>query len=394
MPTATATGPVSAISSGDSSEEGNESNEVISAGRCREARNLAEKHRRDKLTSSITELMKMVPHVTDSTRRVDKTAVLRLATHGLRLQHVFGKAVSAKDSLEKQRTMTMTLLNMIDGFFLTLTLHGQIVLISSTVEKLLGYAHQDLYGTNIFQITHPDDVARFKQLLIPTDLDGLLNDMANTSHNFEQSKFETSEMDKTSSPTSMNPTTFEYSVFCKHHPHFYGEVEEDEFYKGIDDVNRKLLSDKRCFTVRLARYSVRPKEKLSYEYVKICGNFRRSDYSTAPSRHNYPLQKHQLRRPRGQSISEDGSKPSDASSAKDNTIINDVLARAALHGVSGNDIVLVGMAKIIPPDRIQRCFMEANRLEYRTRHLIDGRIVECDQRISLVAGYLNEEVLL
>lgn len=32
------------------------------------------------------------------------------------------------------------------------------------------------------------------------------------------------------------------------------------------------------------------------------------------------------------------------------------------------------------------------KYEYKTRHLIDGRIVEVDQRISLVAGYMTDEV--
>lgn len=53
----------------------------------REARNRAEKNRRDKLNGSIQELSTMVPHVAESPRRVDKTAVLRFAAHGLRLQH-------------------------------------------------------------------------------------------------------------------------------------------------------------------------------------------------------------------------------------------------------------------------------------------------------------------
>lgn len=36
--------------------------------------------------------------------------------------------------------------------------------------------------------------------------------------------------------------------------------------------------------------------------------------------------------------------------------------------------------------------MEANNLEYKTRHLIDGRIIDCDQRIGIVAGYMTDEV--
>lgn len=36
--------------------------------------------------------------------------------------------------------------------------------------------------------------------------------------------------------------------------------------------------------------------------------------------------------------------------------------------------------------------MVASKSEYKTRHLIDGRIVQCDQRISLVSGYMADEV--
>lgn len=36
--------------------------------------------------------------------------------------------------------------------------------------------------------------------------------------------------------------------------------------------------------------------------------------------------------------------------------------------------------------------MEAYRMEYRTRHSIDGEIMECEQRISLATGYMTHEV--
>lgn len=36
--------------------------------------------------------------------------------------------------------------------------------------------------------------------------------------------------------------------------------------------------------------------------------------------------------------------------------------------------------------------MDANKDEYVTRHLVDGRIIYCDHRVSVVAGYLSEEV--
>ena len=50
------------------------------------------------------------------------------------------------------------------------------------------------------------------------------------------------------------------------------------------------------------------------------------------------------------------------------------------------------MARIIKPPMFCDRLIEACRYEYKTRNLIDGRIVQCDQRISIVAGYLTEEI--
>lgn len=50
------------------------------------------------------------------------------------------------------------------------------------------------------------------------------------------------------------------------------------------------------------------------------------------------------------------------------------------------------MGHIVKPPVIHDRLFEASKCEYKTRHLIDGRIVQCDQRISLVAGYMADEV--
>lgn len=55
----------------------------------REIRNRAEKQRRDKLNQSIAELASMVPPVVASSRKIDKTGVLRLTAHYLRA-HQYG----------------------------------------------------------------------------------------------------------------------------------------------------------------------------------------------------------------------------------------------------------------------------------------------------------------
>lgn len=53
----------------------------------RDARNKAEKQRRDKLNGSINELASLVPLVAESSRKIDKTGVLRLTAHDLRKEH-------------------------------------------------------------------------------------------------------------------------------------------------------------------------------------------------------------------------------------------------------------------------------------------------------------------
>lgn len=50
------------------------------------------------------------------------------------------------------------------------------------------------------------------------------------------------------------------------------------------------------------------------------------------------------------------------------------------------------MARVQKVPTICDRLIEACRYEYKTRHLIDGRIVQCDHRISVVAGYLTTEV--
>lgn len=374
------------------SDSGDSTSVVING---REARNLAEKHRRDKLNASIGELAKMVPHVADSPRRLDKTSVLRLTTHGLRLHYVFGKSAARRKSLYKgdNDSMTNTLLQLLDSFFITLTCHGQIVLISSSVEHLLGHCQSDLYGQNLLQITHPEDQEMLRQELIPSDIESLFYDYHNSSTKG------TSNQDTSTSNCSHQQRSY---VASQPHPHTEGcdcnykqQLENDENY--LAEIDEKLRADKRCFTVRLARASNRAESKKIYEIVKIDGCFRRSDFSAlAPGSCNYPIVSQLIRRSRNSSSSSSSMYGSNSGTGTGvfmpHLLQHDAIAQAALHGVSGNDIVLVAMARIIRSPKIMNYSLEANRLEYKTRHLIDGRIIDCDNRIGLVAGYLKEEV--
>ncbi|XP_017050837.1 uncharacterized protein LOC108094642 [Drosophila ficusphila] len=294
----------------------------------REARNRAEKNRRDKLNGSIQELSTMVPHVAESPRRVDKTAVLRFAAHALRLKHAFGNSL-----MHQRPQITDTLMNMLDSFFLALTCHGHILLISSSIEQHLGHCQTDLYGQSIMQITHPDDQNMLKQQLIPTELENLFDAHGDSN----------ADPDADGEPRQRSKSEEDY-------------------------IDRKLREDRRSFRVRLARAGPRS-EPTAYEVVKIDGCFRRSDEAPRGVRSNTFSSNLQLiRRTRGR---------------------DDVIP---LHTISGNDIILTACARIIRPPKIASRLIDANTLEYRTRHLIDGRIIDCDQRIGIVAGYMTEEV--
>nr|CAD7446330.1 unnamed protein product [Timema bartmani] len=60
---------------------------------------------------------------------------------------------------------------------------------------------------------------------------------------------------------------------------------------------------------------------------------------------------------------------------------------------SRNGAVLVAVVKLFKETRVaELSLLEATRDEYITRHLIDGRFIYCDHRISVVSGYFPEEV--
>ncbi|XP_064537160.1 neuronal PAS domain-containing protein 2 isoform X2 [Drosophila montana] len=401
-----------------------ETNDASGASNGREARNLAEKQRRDKLNASIQELATMVPHAAESTRRLDKTAVLRFATHGLRLQYVFGKSATRRrrrlnvkgggrggDSSGSGGNgngviagdtpqLTDTLMQLLDSFFLTLTCNGQIVLVSGSVEQLLGHCQSDLYGQNLLQITHPDDQALLRQQLIPRDIETLFYQQRRKQHSQSHSQ---SQSTSASDDDDNNDGDDELEQDLER-----TRTPSPQTIAHMAAIDERLRADRRCFTVRLARASTRAEATRHYEVVKIDGCFRRSDSSvTGGAAANYPIVSQLIRRSRNNNMlaaaaaaAAAGTVPASTTSAATLTPPclpqHDAIAQAALHGISGNDIVLVAMARVMREDSSCLSLLcrqpEPYQLEYRTRHLIDGSIIDCDQRIGIVAGYMKDEV--
>ncbi|XP_017052238.1 uncharacterized protein LOC108095586 [Drosophila ficusphila] len=414
--------------SGSGSGSGSSSSSDPANGR--EARNLAEKQRRDKLNASIQELATMVPHAAESSRRLDKTAVLRFATHGLRLQYVFGKSASRRrrkpilkgsgsspgigELSNPSLHLTDTLMQLLDSCFLTLTCSGQIVLVSSSVEQLLGHCQSDLYGQNLLQITHPDDQAMLKQQLIPRDIETLFYQQQHhqqPGHNAQQHSTSTSASASGSDLEEEEMEMDEHRLGDDHQQEDENEEQDHPYNRRTPSprsiahsaaIDERLRSDRRCFTVRLARASTRAEATRHYERVKIDGCFRRSDSSlTGGAAANYPIVSQLIRRSRNNNML--AAAAAVAAEAATVPPQHDAIAQAALHGISGNDIVLVAMARVLREERTVAEETEVSgmtfyrqpepyQLEYQTRHLIDGSIIDCDQRIGLVAGYMKDEV--
>nr|QLH55914.1 methoprene-tolerant protein 2 [Chilo suppressalis] len=280
----------------------------------REIRNKAEKQRRDKLNQSIGELASMVPPVVASSRKIDKTGVLRLTAHYLRAhQYVFGDSIT-KDDTQFSAMSTRALLSILNGFLLTTTYRGLIVVVSQNVQQYLGYTELDLLGQNVFNLIHEGDRQLMKDMLMPK-------------------------------PHMLGPN---------------GELLVPDEPEGKNKVAEMLASEKRRFIIRFKKLCQRS-EPCQYATCHIEGSLRKSDRACR----GYNRCCQMVRRARAR-----GDNPCS----------------------SGNDVVFVGIVRLAAETFITESNMEAWRMEYRTRHSIDGQIIQCEQRISLVTGYMTHEV--
>lgn len=123
----------------------------------------------------------------------------------------------------------------------------------------------------------------------------------------------------------------------------------------------KLFEQHINFNIRILRAGARS-DPPRYEHCRVDGVLRRSDRATANG-----VQEEQ-------------------------TIKRQRVRHHRTFCSSGNDFVFIGMVHILTNNLPMRILPPTAYSEYWTRHLIDGRIVQCDQSISLAAGYMIEEV--
>ncbi|XP_065217591.1 aryl hydrocarbon receptor nuclear translocator-like isoform X2 [Planococcus citri] len=267
-------------------------------------RNLAEKMRRDKLNTYINELSTLVPMVSNSPKKMDKTSVLRLATTYLRIHRVTEATRDQRNVLPQILSSSewpQTLLDKMDGVMLIVTSAGKIVFISHNIEKVLGHTQTELMGHGLSNITFPPDLPELRRCLTPDKEDENCSDNANAN----------------------NCTLVE--------------------------------RQRRSFCLRLRHRCLARSEQPQYEPMHLNGFLR------VPKKYTCQAQKKSRK------------------------------CKGEMTATNSNEILLVAVMK---PAREMTLMsiVEASQEEYVTRHWYDGRIVFCDQRISLVSGYLPEEV--
>ncbi|XP_054164117.1 circadian locomoter output cycles protein kaput-like isoform X2 [Oppia nitens] len=162
----------------------------------RNMRNLAEKQRRDKLNGYINDLANTVPLVTVSSKRLDKTSVLRLSAAYLRLNKT---ALTLRKSKAKKSSSTgqlwrppkfqfnhlRALIDSVEGFIVVTTGYGKIIYVSHSVENFLGHQNIEMIGHSLTSFLHPNDIE-----LVQTQIQSAHEQVSNGSQTSDKITFQ------------------------------------------------------------------------------------------------------------------------------------------------------------------------------------------------------------
>ncbi|EFN85711.1 Neuronal PAS domain-containing protein 2 [Harpegnathos saltator] len=292
---------------------------------------MAEKQRRDNLNTNISTMAALLPIVAGSSRRMDKISILRLAAAFLRTQYTLGRG--STNFLPRQ----FNEFDLERYFVDQLIGNGGFFLVVTATGKIVYVSRQVEQ-----HLGHAQNELLGQSLynfIHPEDHDELTRNIRPDEMQLTTVPSPTGVAQQVSDSTSENSSS----------------SSEDSSSQRTDRI-KFFREQRRNFKIRMSQRTVSRRENTQYECLDISGILRLAE-------------------------------------ARRNAESNGNKGRHREMASTSNDIVFASIASLPKKRSItELSIIDANKDEYVTRHLIDGRIIYCDHRVSVVAGYLSEEV--
>nr|AWY10927.1 arntl [Melibe leonina] len=132
-----------------------------------------ERRRRNKMTAYINELCDMVPTCSTLARKPDKLTILRMAVSHMKTLRGTGNTSndgSYRPSFLTDQELKHLILEAADGFlFVVQCDSGRIIYVSDSITPVLNQSQADLFGTTLYDLSHPDDIEKVREQLSTTE---------------------------------------------------------------------------------------------------------------------------------------------------------------------------------------------------------------------------------